>query len=107
MLLADEIDGLSAFASANEAVKPMKATDSANASTFLMSLPFPGKKIGRTQPGRIHHAYRGEFDLLLKTPMGAEELQEYLSGCEVYHPEPGELPCVIHTLLMTKANGKC
>jgi hypothetical protein len=43
MLLAGEIDALSAFASVDEAVKPMKASDSASASIFLMVFPFPKK----------------------------------------------------------------
>ena len=50
---AGEADGVAAFASADEATKPMEAKESVRPSSFFISFPFPKKNQAGRNPRRV------------------------------------------------------
>jgi hypothetical protein len=76
MMVAGEIADLVTFASADEATKPIDASDKVSASIFFMLFPFSQKNLRRAQPQpSIHDARAGEHVLIDKTPVQSKELQ--------------------------------
>jgi hypothetical protein len=72
---AEALDVFAVFASADEATKPIEASDNVNASNFFISLsPLP-KKISQARRRHVQDASAGELDLICKTPIKSEGLQ--------------------------------
>jgi hypothetical protein len=55
MVVAGETDGPAAFTSADEATKPIDASDSVSPNSFFMFYPFQ-KELSRVQPWRVNGA---------------------------------------------------